>query len=636
MSIGKSRLTNLIVAMILAAGLAAGCLPLSSTAEPKPTRKLPRFSSCESLVEAFERSDEGIYFERDLAMPLAKSAPPTMAMPQAELKAGLSDSGPDHSTTNVQVEGVDEADIVKNDGKYIYLVAKNKVIICLAYPPSESKILSKSSLEPNSTVSELYIGPDRLAAIGTKYSEENHSGLTFLKIWNTDDKSNPRVLREVEVEGSYSTSRKIGDFIYLVLNSYPDYAIYEKEDIDCGDIVPKYRDTVGDNPAGDFRRLSKCKEIGRLDKDSFSMFLSIVAVSLEDSDKATAKQVIAGSGENVYASVSNLYVVSTEYDPEVPFPLNIPEIADEKTTIHKFALDKEAINYSGSASVPGTVLNQFSMDEHEKYFRIATTRGHVFQEDSNATNNIYVLDDKLQIVGKIENIAPGERIYSARFMGDRGYLVTFKKVDPFFTLDLKDPENPKVMGELKIPGYSDYLHPYDENHIIGIGKNTEEAEEGDFAWYQGLKMALFDVSDFANPKEVYKVEIGDRGTDSYVLQDHKAFLFDKERNLLVIPVLLAERTPEESEEKRLGSEYGDYTYQGAYVYDLSAEHGFELKGRITHTDDFSKTRSYYYFGDETSIKRSLYIGDFLYTVSEAKLMVHDLASLEEVNEVGLD
>jgi uncharacterized secreted protein with C-terminal beta-propeller domain len=224
-------------------------------------------------------------------------------------------------------------------------------------------------------------------------------------------------------------------------------------------------------------------------------------------------------------------------------------------------------------------------------------------------------------------------------MGNRAYLVTFKKVDPFFVLDLADPGNPRVLGALKIPGYSDYLHPYDENHVIGIGKNAVEADpgEGDFAWYQGMKIALFDVSDVANPREMYKVEVGDRGTDSYALNDHKAFLFDREKNLLVLPVLLAEMTPEQKATPDTQAfDYGQYTYQGAYVYDISLAGGIMLKGRVTHIDDPSElNRDYYYYESKDAVRRSLYIGDSLYTVSESEVRVNNLYTLAEQARVRL-
>jgi uncharacterized secreted protein with C-terminal beta-propeller domain len=223
-------------------------------------------------------------------------------------------------------------------------------------------------------------------------------------------------------------------------------------------------------------------------------------------------------------------------------------------------------------------------------------------------------------------------------MGDKAYLVTFKKVDPFFTLDLSDPYNPKILGILKIPGYSDYLHPYDENHIIGIGKDTVESESGDFAWYQGLKIALFDVSDFDNPKELAKVIIGDRGTNSPVLYDHKALLFDRERELLVLPISLYEISDEIKEKNNgdPGWTYGEFTFQGAFVYRLSIENGFELRGQITHRNEEVKPQNYWYGGSSNSdIVRSLYIDNVLYTISNNMVKLNNLENLSEINSLEL-
>ncbi|MBU4490828.1 MAG: beta-propeller domain-containing protein, partial [Actinobacteria bacterium] len=365
---------------------------------------------------------------------------------------------------------------------------------------------------------------------------------------------------------------------------------------------------------------------------------SVLSISLRDESKSLSKRVIAGYSENVYASTENLYVASTDNRYFGYWPDTTSQ-GQEKTTVYKFKLHGPSTTFLTSAEVPGTVLNQFSMDESDGYFRIATTCGHVSREEADSTNNVYVLDSDLIMAGKLEGLAPGERIYSARFMGDKAYLVTFKKVDPFFVLDLADPENPRVLGALKIPGYSDYLHPYEENHIIGIGKNTVEAdpEESNFAWYQGMKIAVFDVSDVANPREMHKVDIGDRGTNSYALNDHKAFLFDRNKNLLVLPVLLAELTPEQkaSNDAR-ASDYGQYTFQGAYVYDISLESGIALKGRVTHLDDPAElTNNYYYYDSAEAVKRSLYIGENLYTISEAKVKINKLGDLAEEASIQL-
>jgi uncharacterized secreted protein with C-terminal beta-propeller domain len=305
----------------------------------------------------------------------------------------------------------------------------------------------------------------------------------------------------------------------------------------------------------------------------------------------------------------------------------------EKTIIHRISINSGEIKYESRGEVPGHVLNQFSMDEYNGHFRIATTTG---SWDMTSKNHVYVLDMNLDTVGNLEDLAPGESIYSARFIGNRVYLVTFRKIDPLFVIDLTDPYNPKVLGKLKIPGYSDYLHPYDENHVIGIGKETVAAEEGDFAWYQGVKLSLFDVSDVEKPKEISKYEIGDRGTDSYALRDHKAFLFSREKGIMVLPILLAEIDEEKYPNGVPPNAYGDYVWQGAYVLELTLENGFLLKGRVTHLEtDEELEKSGYYFGSPYSVTRSFYIENVLYTVSLKKVKMNDMDTLEQLGEVEL-
>jgi len=199
---------------------------------------------------------------------------------------------------------------------------------------------------------------------------------------------------------------------------------------------------------------------------------------------------------------------------------------------------------------------------------------------------------------------------------------------------LSDPSHPRELGYLKVTGYSDYLHPYDENHIIGIGKETTDA--GEFAWYQGVKISIFDVSDVSNPQEIDKLEIGDRGSDSPVLWDHKAFLFDKSRNLMVIPILEAKVDVTEYPEGVPSWAYGEPVWQGAYVFHVSLSAGIEEKGRITHIEGIAdpKQGDYYYYSPFT-VERSLYIDDVLYTISQAKIKMNNLENLDYVNEVEL-
>jgi inhibitor of cysteine peptidase len=299
----------------------------------------------------------------------------------------------------------------------------------------------------------------------------------------------------------------------------------------------------------------------------------------------------------------------------------------ELTSIYKFAISNGKIRYVAAGEVEGHLLNQFSMDESGGNLRAATTVQGYGNSGSYEYNNVFVLDPGMKTVGSLKYIAPDEKIYSTRFMGDRLYMVTFKRIDPLFVIDLSDPANPGILGKLKIPGYSDYLHPYDKNHLIGVGKETEANQWGGVST-SGLKIALFDVSDVNHPTEVGHVEIGEAGSDSEALRDHKAFLFSKEKNLLVIPVREVQKIP-------LEGKYSSYTqkiWQGAYVFGVSPDDGFSLRGKVTHSDEDS---SGYYWGSQDAVKRSLYIGNTLYTLSGSEMIVTNLADMNRLREVPL-
>jgi uncharacterized secreted protein with C-terminal beta-propeller domain len=286
------------------------------------------------------------------------------------------------------------------------------------------------------------------------------------------------------------------------------------------------------------------------------------------------------------------------------------------------------IDYGARGEVPGRLLNQFSMDEDNGKFRVATTSEFWTPRGGSVLhNNVYVLDSDMEIVGKLEEIAEGESIYAARFMGDRLYLVTFERIDPFFVIDLSG-DNPRVLGELKLPGYSNYLHPYDEDHVIGIGKETKETPYGGVE-ILGVKLALFDVSDVNNPKAVDVFEIGGSGTDSEVLYDHKALLFSREKNILSVPVsIMPEYQPIYEDERYIQPKI----WRGFYVFGIDPEDGFELKGEIEHFNDVSD----YYYAYGTHGSRSFYIGDLLYTVSLNNLIkMNELDDLTELNELDI-
>jgi uncharacterized secreted protein with C-terminal beta-propeller domain len=533
---------------------------------------------------------------------------------------------PDYSATNVQVEGVDEADIVKTDGTYIYIISNQSIVILKAYPPEEAQVLSRIKFEGG--IRGVFINQDKLVVFEdtgyyydyygyykpTAEPAEYQGPKTSIRIYNIADRANPTSVRNVTVGGNYFSSRMIGNYAYVVVNQ-PALTYQGNVTIP----VIYYADRTEPVPASEIFYANIT--------DNFNTYVNVLAINiLDDAEKPNQKSYLIGYASTMYVSQNNIYITYSTYSDQI-----------QETKVHRISINEGEIVYQASGEVPGYVLNQFSMDEFNGYFRIATTIGEVWATGESASrNNVYILDMELDTVGMLEDLAPGEKIHSARFMGNRCYLVTFKKIDPLFVIDLSIPTNPMVLGQLKITGYSDYLHPYDENHIIGVGKETIEAEEGNFAWYQGIKISLFDVTDVAVPKEITKYEIGDRGTDSPILYDHKAFLFDKERSLLVIPVTVAEINPDKYPGGVPTSMYGDFVWDGAYVFHISLEDGLEFRGGITHLPDNSELlKSGYYYHSAYSVKRSLYIDNVLYTISELKIKMNSLADLSEIGEINL-
>jgi inhibitor of cysteine peptidase len=620
--------------------------------------QLVAFESCSAVEDYLDANTYhyDYYGDDDDDGDFEVTAVPSM-IPDSVMEESVGDAAPqsksagsdEFSTTNVQVFGVDEADIVKNDGRYIYLIKGNTVRIVDAYPASKMKELDQVTFDDAFTPSEMYVDGNRLVVIGRTYDyyaweddgyaavdgyiSEPYWGSSQSKVYVLDmsDRNQVEVVRTLTFEGSYLTSRKVDDVVYLVSNkdvwSYdPDYPV-----------MPLYEDSVLRETSP--KPITGCEDVLYLPGGTNTNYTVVAGIPIDD-DGEIFKEVILGSAGTVYSSRDNLYISETNYNW---YGWDY-EDADEKTIIHKFALEPNDIDYVMKGEVPGHLLNQFSMDESDGYFRVATTVGNVWDSGNKSKNNVYVLDSEMKTVGNIEGIAPGETIYSVRFMGDRAYMVTFKKVDPFFVIDLKNPRLPRILGKLKIPGYSDYLHPYGENHVIGFGKDAVEALEDektmrslDFAWYQGMKVAMFDVTDVANPKELHKVSIGDRGTDSPLLWNHKALLFDAAKGLMAFPVTEYKILDSVKESTEYSADtYGDPVFQGAYVFDVSVENGFELKGKISHyeDDEVALKGGYYWYGEE-DIERILYIGDYLYTISKAVVQANKMSNLDEVNEVEL-
>ncbi len=589
--------------------------------------------SCDQLKEKFLNNPPNYYWF-DVEEDMAESSSDSSGLGSA-----------DYSETNIQVAGVDEADTVKNDGQYIYMISDGSIRIIEAYPADNMQEVAVINYSDNYfNPSEIYVDDDQLIVVGSQtnydvydFFEEDiyipyfHQTRTATYIYDISDRSDPVLDRELEFDGSYDNSRKIDDTLYMILNKFDlsyYYYDFDLEELNIEEVLPRFYDSA----TGEEDYMAGCTDLKYLPRERELNYLITVAIPLDDMDGEIDKEVLIGSSENVYSSTENLYIASTNYNYDDYYY----DWSNSKTLVHRFALDGGELDYEASGKVPGTILDQFSMDEHDDHFRIATTEGSVWS-DPPSSNNLYVLDMDLDITGSVEGLAPGESIYSTRFMGDTGYIVTFKKVDPLFVLDLSDPSDPIVTGELKVPGYSDYLQPYGDDYLIGFGKDADDAEEEetasrnlDFAWYQGMKISLFDVSDLENPTQVDSVGIGDRGTTSELLYNHKALLFDETKGLMAFPVTLAiVDDPYAS-----ANTSGDYTYQGAYIYDFD-ENGFDLKGTITNYQEMEG--NYWDWYDYSSqITRVIYIGDTLYTIGYGSVKASDLDTLEEQNYLELD
>jgi uncharacterized secreted protein with C-terminal beta-propeller domain len=622
--------------------------------------ELMTFESCTELHDYFRDNSYEQYYYDDFAWEgdviteerANDESEKSIATPSASSDAGLGqeESASDYSSTNVQVEGVDEADIIKNDGKYIYLIKGDTVRVVDAYPPSKMNELDEITFGDSSFYPrEMYLDGDRLVVIGDSYAslynDYDASDVVYtLDEWGSYSKvyvldvsvpSDVEVLRSLSFEGYYNTSRKVGDTVYLVSNQYNYYWPWKGDEWNEGDLVPVY----GDSATGEVDKLVSCSDVKYMPGVSdVTNYTVVVAIPVDDADEAVSEEVIIGSSGNIYSSPDNLYVAEPKYNWSYWYD----ESGDtEETYVHRFALDGANIEYNGVGAVPGTTLNQFSMDEDGDYFRIATTVGG-WWSSNGPSNGVYVLDKDLNLVGSVSGLAEGEEIYSVRFMGDRVYMVTFEQMDPLFVIDLSNPNNPSVLGELHIPGVSDYLHPFDENHLIGFGLDSlseDEILELGWSWFQGMKISMFDVTDVENPVELHKVVIGDRGTTSPLLYNHKALLFDADKGLLSFPVLVAEIPQAVKDDLDLDAwVYGTYTFQGAYVYDVSVEDGFDLRGTISHYDEDELGENfdyYYYYGDLKGIDRILYIGDYFYTISQEMVKSNEMESLEESGEVVL-
>ncbi len=500
-------------------------------------------------------------------------------------------SATDVSNTNLQVAGVDESELIKTDGTnlYFYNSKDHVVYISKAFPATELSIIKKIKIPDSFVDPKLFLVDKKLIILSTKYNNTdygyrywfNRQTKTVVVVYNIADVNNLRIDRYYETDGSVSESRMIGKYLYILSNSqfsFPYDRYYlpmanggtatmdeakfntdfvgstikpqkielrkttvesEKNFSQKGKLLP-YNLTKKDN--------TTCADIEYVLPDAetmkkFDFTPSLVTLSIidtSDATKETKTKVLFGDVNNIHMSLSNLYItshLSTSYDFRCAPGMycTMPYYYQgQNTLIHKLAINGDTTSYVASTIVPGSPLNQYSMDEDSTTgnFRIVTSHSYPSQ-----STELFVLDPKLQVLGKLQDIGKDENFQSSRFIGNRLYLVTFKQIDPLFTIDLSNPKAPKILGELKIPGYSTYLHPYDATHLIGIGYDTKTNQWGG-TQNAGIKVDLYDVGDVANPKQLSTLTLGDAGSYSDVLSNPRLFVWYAKKNLLLLPATL--------------------------------------------------------------------------------------------------
>ena len=538
--------------------------------------------------------------------------------------SGAGDS--DYSSTNNQVEGVDEADLVKTDGSYIYSISDSRVLITDARNPDELAAGSELLLEPEMYARQLFLSGDTLVVMGSQYGLAAMEGnvnketvpyisMTSVFFYDISDPASPQFLRKIGTEGNLNGARLTDGILYYVSNVYPDIWMMEEEDVE---LRPRIFDS---NNGKKFSALpyDRISILPGTMEGSYSIVSAIDLADPEENEMVTEGYL--GGSEQLYMTKESLYLTAAAYvpmeeqeaDENISMDIWIPQLAN--TEIFKFALDGTDVSFLASSEVKGSLLNQFSMDEYNGYFRIATTEGLAWNEASPSKNHLFILDGGMQQVGSVEDLAKGERIYSARFMGDKAYMVTFKETDPLFVIDVAVPSSPQVLGELKIPGFSNYLHPLGEDHLIGFGSDTKlvAAKEGEARVVTGgMKISLFDVSDFENPIERDTEIIGGQGTSSALQYDHKALFTHQERNLFGFPVSLYRET---------NGEYIEFEGEGAMIYTITPD-------GIEQTADLIKESSAQYEDWNTSIQRLIYIGAALFTIANSEIKSYDLNTFE--------
>lgn len=491
------------------------------------------------------------------------------------------DEGTEHSDTTVQVEGVDEADIVKTDGKYIYILSYTEQAVKIVDVTGEKPIQLTSIATDGFFGTDMYLSGDRLIIPG--YSNEGRSCLAL--VYDVSDPNSPKELTRLKQSGDYDESRLIDGRLYMISNFTVNTSDIKKSDAET--FVPSVT-------CKDYDGAVAAESVHLYDYCSYPRYTVICSYDIKDGSLCGTQSVLGGS-YTVYANTEN--IIACGYAD-----------SDGSTQVARFSLDGGEITLKATGSLKGSLLNQFSIDEYKGYFRFVLTDYKYDSKteseetkdkvsvDSTMINSLVILDSDLKETGKIIDLAPDERVYSVRFMGDTAYFVTFRQVDPLFSADVSDPYNPKIIGSLKIPGFSSYLFPYGDK-LLGIGQNADE-QTGKTGL---MKLSMFDISDPSNVTESSKTDIPAKYSEA--LYNHKATLTDYRKNIIGFPAY-----------GNTGLEYLVYSYEdGKFVRRLEAEL------------DINNTQNC----------RGLYIGKVFYIASPDELQYYDLATLEPLGALKL-
>ncbi len=592
-----------------------GQITLSKSLIPEGT-KLPKLKSkleYDKLLSFYPQQLQVMYSMRENAV-----ASPAASTDAAKTESSAAEQG-DFSQTNNQVEGVDEADVVKNDGNFLYTL-KDGAIQVFKLGRTDFALhhtIQDPALQPQ----QLFISKDYLVVLGTTVNPQTkidvspgrigimpiyQNPLTAIHLYRLSDikaKKTERVM-QYAVPGQMVSARLIGNHIYLVSNQYAYYGPM---------IEPAFFRGTG---VGELKKTDlSFKDMAYFPGQMVNNAMYTVGLNLGDLTEAGLHvESYLGAGQTLYASQSALYLAGASYGGMWW------RQSDHTTDLYAFDLNAGKVTFRAKGSVKGDLLNQFSMDAYDGYFRVATTSWSFNEKNqtNDSANDLYVFDPMLKMVGSLTGLAPGERIYSTRFMGDKLYMVTYRQVDPFYVIDISSASKPEVLGYLKIPGYSSYLHPYDARTIIGIGMETKDL--GDRVVNAGVKISLFDITDLKNPIEKDKLIIGTGNSNTDVSWDHKAFLFNKAKNIMALPIMAE-------------TQNGLYTSKDAYIISFTNEGMLNLRGIISHVNsDTTKPINGYNYWEE-HISRILYVGNDLYTLSDKWAQLNDFTTLEAIKAI---